>query len=113
MNRVQHAKPGDWVQIRRVVLNPGERAPQVPADTAQVPLELRIKGFAQGEAEIGQEIAIRTLLNRTEVGTLEEVWPRHSHDFGRPIPELLTIGQEVKEFLGKRPGEAGHKDGEK
>lgn len=113
MNRVQHAQPGDWVQIKRVVLNPGERAPQVPPDTAKVPLELRIKGFAQGEAEIGEEIAIRTLLNRTEVGTLEEVWPRHIHDFGRPIPELLTIGQEVKEFLGDRPGKAGHKDGEK
>jgi sulfur transfer protein SufE len=37
------AKKGDWVQVYRVVLEAGERAPQVPEDTAKVPLEMKVK----------------------------------------------------------------------
>jgi len=37
------AKKGDWVQIRDTVLEAGERAPQVPADTAGLPLLMWVK----------------------------------------------------------------------
>ena len=33
-------KQGDWVRIHSVVLSPDQRAPQVPEDTAGVPLEM-------------------------------------------------------------------------
>ncbi|NYB75393.1 2-amino-4-ketopentanoate thiolase, partial [Sedimentibacter hydroxybenzoicus DSM 7310] len=40
-------KKGEWVLIHRNVLEPSERAPQVPDDTKQVPLEMWIKGYLQ------------------------------------------------------------------
>jgi hypothetical protein len=37
-------KKGSWVQIHYIVLQPSERADNVPEDTKQVPLELWVKG---------------------------------------------------------------------
>ena len=47
-------KKGTWVQLHSVVLKPGERAPQVPQDTAQAPLEQWVKGWLLADAAIGQ-----------------------------------------------------------
>lgn len=90
---------GTWVQIHQTVLRPEERAPQVPDDTKQVPLELRVKGFLQSEADPGDHVTIKTLAGRMMEGRLVAVNPRYDHDFGNPVPELLTIGQELREFL--------------
>ena len=49
---------GTWVEIHRVVLQPGERAPQVPEDTRHVPLEMRVKGFLARPAAPGEDAEI-------------------------------------------------------
>ncbi len=97
---------GTWVEVGRSVLQPGERAPQVPADTAAVPLELRVKGFLQQPAALGQEASITTLTGRTQQGKVISINPRHSHGFGEPVPELLAIGPELRQLLeGSRDAE--------
>ena len=94
------AKVGDWVQIHNVVLPSGERAPQVPADTQQVPLEMRLKGFlVDAEAETGQVVTIETVIGRQIQGTLVAVNPAYPHGFGEPVPELLTIGRELRALI--------------
>lgn len=94
------AHKGDWVQIYRIVLEAGARAPQVPEDTQQVSLEARIKGFLEdGSARIGQKVAIQTLAGRRVEGELVVVNPAYGHDFGEPIPELLAIGPELRRML--------------
>jgi hypothetical protein len=99
MQEVTRLPVGTWVETSRSVLLPGERAPQVPADTAAVPLELRIKGFLQEPAALGQEARITTLTGRTQQGKVTSVQPRHIHGFGDPVPELLTIGMELRQLL--------------
>lgn len=91
--------PGTWVQIRIQILPPGQRAPQVPPDTAQVPLIMLAKGFLVGEAEIGDTVRIKTLSGRILEGELVQVLPRYSHDFGQAVPELLSIGPRVRALL--------------
>ena len=49
---------GSWVQIYRVVLPAGERAPQLPDDTRRVPLEMRVKGRLVAPARLGDEVEI-------------------------------------------------------
>lgn len=93
------AKRGDWVQIRRVVLPPDERAPQLPQDTRQVPLVLWVKGRATRPGMIGQTIRIRTVTGRLVEGTLEEVHPRYVHDFGDHVDELAQVGPQVRSLL--------------
>ena len=93
------AKRGDWVQVRSVVLTPGDRAPQVPQDTLQVPLVLWVKGRATRPGMIGQSIRIRTVTGRLVEGTLEEVHPRYSHDFGDYVDELAQVGPQVRALL--------------
>lgn len=93
------AKKGDWVQIHQIVLKPEERAPQVPEDTKQVPLELWVKGYAVTEAAIGEQIDIETTTGRIVRGELAAVNPRYIHSFGEFIPELLKIDKQVKEIL--------------
>ncbi len=99
---------GSWVQVHRVILPAGQRAPQVPEETQRVPLELRAKGFLLGEARMGDEVTVRTIIGRELSGTLVAVNPPYGHDFGAPVPELLTIGQELRELLaGRRGGRGG------
>lgn len=98
-------KTGTWVEIRATVLHPGERAPQAPADTRSLPLEMRVKGFLQGTASIGERADIVTVTGRRLHGTLVTVNPPYEHGFGAPVPELLTIGGELRALLGSAGSE--------
>ncbi len=93
---------GIWVEIHQTLLAPDERAPQVPSDTCQHPLEMRVKGFLAEPASLGQEAEIITSVGRRLRGTITEVNPAYTHGFGPPIPELSTIGEEVRTILRKR-----------
>ncbi len=93
---------GTWVEIHMVVLPAGDRAPQVPEDTAEVPLEMRAKGFLVEAAEIGAEAEMLTTTGRRLRGTLTVANPSYDHGFGAPLSELLEIGAEVRAILRER-----------
>jgi len=95
-------RKGQWVEIYRVVLSPGERAPQVPDDTKKVPLEMRVKGFLEKDAVIGDEVTVTTAAGRSVSGTLAAVNPAYTHGFGEPIPELIGIGREVRGIIAEQ-----------
>lgn len=97
----QSIAKGSWVELHRVVLPAGERAPQVPADTQQVPLEMRVKGFLIEPAEPGQEAEIETRSGRRLRGILAALNPPYEHSFGEPIPELTAIAAEVRAMLAE------------
>lgn len=83
---------GTWVEIESVVLRPEERAPGLPEDTAATPYVLRLSGFLEKEAELGDEVAVKSLIGRTHRGVLRAVNPSYEHGFGATVPELLHIG---------------------
>ncbi len=87
---------GTWVELERVVLEVGERAPGLPADTAAVPLVLRVSGFLVEPAEIGASARVRTLIGREQSGRLRTVNPSYTHSFGETVAELLTIGTQAE-----------------
>lgn len=91
-----------WVELHDIVLPAGQRAPQVPEDTQRVPLEMRVKGFLLEPARIGCEAEIVTAAGRRVRGQLVEANPAYEHSFGRPIPALSTIGNELRAMLRKR-----------
>jgi len=95
---------GTWVEIHGVVLPAGERAPQVPADTRAVPLEMRVKGFLLNDARLGDEVQIRTPSGRCLRGTLSRANPSYDHGFGPPIPALSGIAEEVRALLTNDEG---------
>ena len=83
------------------MLAPSERAPQVPADTAQVPLEMRTKGFLVAPAAVGDEVDVTTASGRRRRGTLIAADPAYTHGFGPPVAALLTIGVELRALLAE------------
>lgn len=93
---------GTWVEIHAIVLPNDERAPQVPEDTRQVPLEMRVKGFLVEAASLGEQTEIVTPVGRRLRGVLDRVNPAYNHSFGPPIAELSTIGQELRAMLRER-----------
>ncbi|MGI6211482.1 MAG: 2-amino-4-oxopentanoate thiolase subunit OrtA [Anaerovoracaceae bacterium] len=93
------AKKGDWVQVQEVVLKAGHRAPQVPEDTQKCDLKMWVKGIADSDGELGDEIEITTVTGRKTKGTLVEVNPRYIHDYGNFQPELLQIEMQLKEIM--------------
>lgn len=95
-----------WVEIHHIVLQAGERAPQVPEDTQRVPLEMNVKGFLMHAARVGERVEIMTPAGRTMTGTLTVVNPAYTHTFGAPIPALASIGSEVRAMLNEEDKEA-------
>ncbi len=92
-------KKGEWVLIHRNILEPSQRAPQVPDDTKKVPLEMWVKGYLQEDANIGDEVTVTTRTKRIEKGTLLEANPYYKHDFGTFVPELIKISDQAREIL--------------
>ena len=90
---------GTWVEIHRIVLGPGERAPQVPDDTQGVPLEMRVKGRLVAPAVPGEGAEILTPAGRRLTGRLVAVNPAYDHGFGAPIPELAAVGEQARGLL--------------
>lgn len=93
---------GTWVEISGVILAPSERAPQVPEDTKLVPLEMRTKGFLVEPGLVGKPVEIVTTAGRRLRGILAAINPAYDHGFGAPLPELTTIGTELRDILRKR-----------
>lgn len=91
---------GDFVQISQIVIEPQNRAPQVPEDTKKVPLTLWVKGYATTEANLGEKITITTITGRKLKGILTDVNPSFSHSFGKYVKELGQVRDQVKSMLG-------------
>ena len=87
------------MEVYGIVLPAGARAPQVPADTQQVPLEMKVKGFLVHDAGVGDEVEIITPAARTLRGTLVAINPAYTHTYGPPVPALSAIGSEVRAIL--------------
>jgi hypothetical protein len=87
---------GTWVEIEQVVLQPAQRSTALPEDTKQVPYILRVSGFLVQDAEIGQQVEVKTIIGRMLSGELKTVNPSYAHTFGKVVPELLTIGTEYE-----------------
>jgi hypothetical protein len=94
---------GEWVEIERIVLPAGGRAPNVPADTAETDFVARIRGFLAEAAPIGSTVTVRTLLDRDVVGRLTIVNPRNPANFGDPVPSLLRQGLAARRSLEQPP----------
>jgi hypothetical protein len=97
-------RPGDWVELSLVVLEPAGRAPGLPEDTAATPLVARVRGFLEAEAAVGEPAAVRTLAARRVEGTLLRLHPAPGHSFGEPVAELLAIGGELRARLAEPAG---------
>ena len=92
-------KKGSWVQIERTILEPSQRAPQVPDDTKKVPLVMWVKGFLEEDSELNDEVKIKTRTGRTETGKLIKENPVYNLNYGNFVPELLKINVSVREEL--------------
>ena len=89
---------GTWVEIEQVVLRPEERAQTLPEDTKKVPYLMRISGFLDKEADLGDEVSITSIIGRTHSGKLVIVNPSFTHSFGNTVPEILKIGTDAEEL---------------
>ncbi len=88
----EEVKAGTWVEIEKVLLTPQQRAPQVPDDTRATPYVMRVAGFLTSDARVGDEVTVRTLIDRPVSGVLKVIRPHYQHSFGETVEELLTIG---------------------
>jgi 2-amino-4-ketopentanoate thiolase alpha subunit len=106
-------EPGDWVEIRRVLLGLDERAAGLPPETAATPLVMWVKGFAQGAAAVGEEVTVETMSGRVVGGELFAVNPGYFHTFGAPVAELTHVGRDLRSRVAAyRAGEDGARNGE-
>ncbi len=104
------AKEGDWVKIRFRILEPQDRPDHIPEETRKTPLDAFVNGFmTEKEAHLGDQVSIRTLIDREYTGALVEVFPAYTHSFGKPIPALLEIGPKLRTII-KEEEEEDHRN---
>jgi len=87
---------GDWVEVEYILLEPADRSKNLPEDTAAQPLRVWIKGFAQADAAVGDQLTVETMTGRRVSGTFTEINPGYFHTFGKPIPELVHVGRDLR-----------------
>lgn len=92
-------KKGEWVRIHSVVLKAEERTAKIPDDTQKCDLEMWTKGTLLEDAEIGDEVTVKTASNRIEKGTLIEVDPYYTHSYGKFVPEIIEIDKQLREIM--------------
>jgi len=92
-----------WVRIHKIILRPEERAENVPDDTKKVPFEMWDKGFLLAEANLGDEVQVRTASGRIISGNLLEANPAFHHDYGDFVLEILQIGDIIKTTMNGEP----------
>jgi hypothetical protein len=92
-------KQGTWVQIKKIILKPSQRAHNLPEQTKKTPLMMWVKGFLTENALIGEEVTIKTLTGRIEQGELLKINPSFMHTYGEFIPEILMIDKICKDTL--------------
>jgi hypothetical protein len=96
------AKKGDWIKIHTVVLKPGQRAPKLPEETLQVPLEMWVKGaLLEENASLGDDVTVMTITGRVVKGRLDGIHPSYKHSFGSFMPVLQDIGIELRALMKK------------
>ncbi len=106
MSDVTRARKGDWVEVECKLLDPADRSKNLPPETAEKPLMMWVKGFAEDEAAIGDELTIETMTGRKVTGSLSAVNPGYYITYGDPIPELVGIGRDLRSKLAAwRAGE--------
>jgi hypothetical protein len=81
---------GTWVEVELTLLNAVRRVGGRPADPAPT---VRVSGFLLEDAELGQQVRIRTINGKLHVGKLRIQSPSYGHSFGHTVPELLKIGR--------------------
>ncbi|HQG54797.1 MAG TPA: 2-amino-4-oxopentanoate thiolase subunit OrtA [Thermoleophilia bacterium] len=96
MSDATRARKGDWVEVECKLLDPADRSKNLPPETADKPLMMWVKGFARGEAAMGEELTIETMTGRTVTGALSAVKPGYYITYGDPLPELTHIGRDLR-----------------
>jgi len=85
---------GTWVEVERTLAGAGRNLPGRPVDPAKLAAyTLRVSGFLLEDAELGQQVRIRTIIGKVHVGKLRIQSPSYGHSFGHTVPELLKLGR--------------------
>lgn len=87
----------DWVEVSYTLLEPADRATNLPEETASKPLIAWVKGFANTPAAMGEELTVVTPTGREVTGVLTDVLPGYTHTFGQPPAPLVHIGRDLRE----------------
>jgi hypothetical protein len=89
---------GTRVAVRLRLLDPGERAPGLPPETAALPYEAIVRGVLVEDAALGEEATVRTAIGRRVAGRLETIEPADTHTFGRPAPALVAMTESIADL---------------
>jgi hypothetical protein len=86
---------GTWVEVERVATRAGERGPVPAKDLLRPPQVMRVAGFLLEDAELGQQVRIRTITGNEHAGKLRIENPGYGHSFGNTFTDHGRAGSAV------------------
>jgi hypothetical protein len=86
---------GTWVEVERPLPSEGRRLlDRGPGPAKQAVETLRIAGFLLEDAELGQQVRVRTVTGKVFQGKLRIQSPGYGASFSHAVPELLKYGRD-------------------
>ena len=82
---------GTWVEVERALSPAAGGLAARPWISASPPQIVRVSGFLLEDAELGQQVRIRTIIGNVHAGKLRIQSPSYGHSFGHTLPELLKV----------------------
>ena len=77
---------GTWVEVERLFPKAEEQAGKFA--TAKAPQVLRVSGFLEEDADLGQQVKVRTIMGSIHTGRLRIQNPGYGHSFCNTMPEF-------------------------
>ena len=79
---------GTWVEVERMFPKAEEHHARLAVAGAKPPQAMRVSGFLEEDADLGQQVQIRTILGSIHTGRLRIQNPGYGHSFCHTMPEL-------------------------
>jgi hypothetical protein len=87
---------GTWVEVERTLVSADRRLPVRTLDPTKFPSYMvRVSGFLLEDAELGQQVRIRTINGKVHMGKLRIQSPSYGHSFGHTVPELMRPSRSL------------------
>lgn len=93
-----------WVEIEWTILEPRERAENIPEDTAALPYVGRARGLVAGAPRVGDQAEIVTQAGRVLRGVVVDEAPGYTHSFGHVLPAWVQMRDSIRAGLWELDG---------
>ncbi|QVK20895.1 2-amino-4-ketopentanoate thiolase [Mycoplasmatota bacterium] len=88
-----------YVEVHIIVLSSEDRTAKIPEETKKVPYEMFVKGFLVNDADLKEEVSIKTITGRVVKGILIKENPTYELGYGNYVSHIMKIKEILRDEI--------------